>query len=277
MLSRATLRLGWEVRGLLFHKPREFRPTTGTRRSCFLCTTWRSGSTFLGDAVRSVADLDLSRERFYLNPQQASLGAVLRGRSLLAFLDHLVDGEANRQGIFGTKVMWADFLPVLRRLRRIPDFRGGSDLDILRAVFPAPTFLFLTRTDKLRQAISFYRAAGSRVWHRDDRGHLYVTPRPARSEPEYDRPALEAALERIGRSEQAWRGFFRSNAIEPLHLTYEEVCTSLPDAVGRVLERLGLAGSRERLDGVRSKYVKIADAKTDAWVERFRGDRGEER
>ena len=154
-LATAHLRLLWELRALGLGPA---LPSRAPLRSCFLCTNWRSGSTHLGHSVFLAAGLDLSEEPFYLRSQRRLLGSVLRGRSLLAYLDHLKRRATNRHGVFGTKVMWAQFDAVLRRLRELPDFRSLGELDTLKAVFPEPTFLFLTRTDKLRQAISFYRA-----------------------------------------------------------------------------------------------------------------------
>ncbi|MBI2835571.1 MAG: glycosyltransferase [Acidobacteria bacterium] len=265
-------RLRWRARVALSRLWPDFQPPCGARRCCFLCTTWRSGSTFLGHAVLVAADLDLATEHFYLQTQEASLGSVLRGRSLLFYLERLMGCRTNPYGIFGTKVMWRDFEVVLRRLRQLPELRSLTELDALRAVFPKPLFLFLTRADKLRQAISLYRAEASNVWHRYDDGRSYVTPRRAPVEPEYDYAGIRRALERVARADMAWRDFFRRNGIQPLEMTYEAVSASLSGTVGRILEWLGQEVPAERLGRVRSKYVKLADAKTEEWVRRYQRD-----
>ncbi len=274
-VSRVTLWLSWGARAVLYRVRPESGLANRPRQSCFLCTTWRTGSTFLGDAVLAAVDLDLSREPFYLSHQQASLGAVLRGRSLLLYLDRVVVARGtNQHGIFGTKTMWTHFQEVLRCLRAIPEYRSLGEFEVLRSVFPEPVFLFLTRRDKLRQAISFYRAQTSQVWHRDDSGRLYTTPGPARVDPEYDYVRIRAARETIRKEEEGWRDFFHRNGIQPLEMSYEETCENLPAVRGRILERLGHRVQDERLGGARSKYVKLADPKTEEWVERFRSDSG---
>jgi len=201
---------------------------------------------------------------------------VLRGRSLLLYLDRVAVAQGtNQDGLFGAKMMWTHFEELLRSLRAIPGFRSLGEIEVLRSVFPEPVFLFLTRRDKLRQAISFYRAQTSRVWHRDDGGRLYVTRQPARVDPEYDYARIRAARETIRRAEEGWRDFFVRNGIQPMEMSYEDTCENLPLVVGRILERLGHRVQDERLARARSKYVKLADPRTEEWVERFRVDSGE--
>ena len=270
-LSRLTMRVRWAARSVLSGNGAA-AGVSRPRRACFLCTTWRSGSTFLGDALLAAADLDLSREPLWLKREQATLGAVLTGRSLRLYLDGVIERGTNPSGIFGTKVMWPDFRATLARLQTLAEFRSQDELGVLRAVFGEPVFLFLTRSDKLRQAISLYRARATRVWHRDHSGRVYMTPGRALADVDYDFAAIRAARDRILREEERWRDFFRRNGIAPLELTYDELCEDLQAAVGRVLAHIGEDSSRERVERAHSKYVKLADARTEEWVARFQAE-----
>ena len=75
-------------------------------------------------------------------------------------------------------------------------------------------------------------------------------------------------------ADEAWRDFFRRNGIEPLELTYEEVSADLAAAVRRILEWLGHEVPAELPSRLHSRYVKLANADTEGWVERFHRDSG---
>ena len=66
-------------------------------------------------------------------------------------------------GVFGAKVLWHQFEHLLVKLRRIQG-NGLSDLELLDRTFPDLRYIFLTRRDKIRQAISYDRAIRSGVW-----------------------------------------------------------------------------------------------------------------
>jgi LPS sulfotransferase NodH len=66
-----------------------------------------------------------------------------------------------------------------------------------------------------------------------------------------------------------WAEFFQRNAIEPLAITYEELCTEYPATVRRVLDFLHIRPPRHFALGP-PRTVRQADAITEEWVERWR-------
>ena len=64
-------------------------------------------------------------------------------------------------GVFAAKLMWGYFADLLARLGTTPD---GSAVEALAARFGAPSWVHVTRADKVAQAVSLWRALQTRAW-----------------------------------------------------------------------------------------------------------------
>src|SRR5262245_62951512 len=76
-----------------------------------------------------------------------------RPSSVPTYIDRLHDHRSSATGAFGVKLHWAQ----LRRLRK------DSGVDLLDLLAPHRV-VFMTRRDRERQAISYYRARRTKVW-----------------------------------------------------------------------------------------------------------------
>ena len=70
---------------------------------------------------------------------------------------------------------------------------------------------------------------------------------------------------------QAWNTWFTQNSIDPLRITYEALDND-PEAIVRsVLDFIGVASARITTD---APTIRMADATSLAWAERFKAETG---
>lgn len=87
--------------------------------------------------------------------------------------------------------------------------------------------------------------------------------------PVFDLKLIEDCLTCSARAEELWAEFFTRNELEPLAITYEELCADYPGTVRRVFNFLRIRPPRH-FDLGRPRTVRQADALTEEWVERYR-------
>lgn len=227
----------------------------------------RSGSTLLCRALWDTALAGAPKE--YFNAQHmadfaARFGAPPLGpyvRSIFArprswgryrmesYLHRLEAIRTSPNGVFGAKI----------HIDQIRSQFQGRGLDPQR-LLGHPRFVQITRSDRLRQAISFVRAMQTGQWSSEMR---------STAEPRYDPARIRASLERIEREEAEWQAFFRSRSIQPFETTHEELVADHEAVIRAVLDFLEVPG-REAAVIHPPTLRKQADATTEEWIERFR-------
>ena len=67
-------------------------------------------------------------------------------------------------GVFATKLMWRH-LPELQALAgELPEYAGLQPVELLTVLFGDPRYVLVSRRDKVRQAVSMWRALQTRSW-----------------------------------------------------------------------------------------------------------------
>jgi len=100
-------------------------------------------------------------------------------------------------------------------------------------------FIFLTRDNLVRQAISLIIAQKSGRWGSWSRGGRAV------AESEYDFAAIASTIDAIAAENSQWDRFFGAFAIRPLRMTYETLTADLESASARARDFLGLPDQRQ--------------------------------
>jgi trehalose 2-sulfotransferase len=273
---------------------------TMPERSYLVCATPRSGSTLLCEALESTGVAGRPREYFEQlketgvprRPREYFWG--LRSPEVIRLLPH--DSEFDRDsessatwsrddyarhlaaalqngttpnGVFGAKLMWGYFNDFIELMRGIPRFGGMGDGSLLNAAFPELRYVFVSRSDKVRQAVSLWRALQTRVW-RKEVGAPGEEPAPAlRSVYSFD--AIDHLLDQLRRHEDAWRGFFFRIGQRPFNLFYEEVAGDLEGAVARTLEALRIERPAPPLVAHRP-LSRQSDDLSESWVQSYLED-----
>jgi trehalose 2-sulfotransferase len=268
---------------------------------CYLvCATPRSGSTLLCETLEATGVAGRPREYFEelketgvprrpreyfwglrspevirLLPQESQLDRESERRptwsrdDYTAHLAAAVRSATTPNGVFGCKMMWGYFADFLELMRGIHRFAGMGDGSLLSSAFPNLHYVFISRSDKVRQAVSLWRALQTWVW-RNATGAPAEEPLPDRRAV-YSFDAIDHLLGQLRRHEDAWRGFFFRIGQQPLPLFYEEIAGDPDAAAGRVLDAVGVSREREPARPART-MSRQSDELSESWVQSYLED-----
>jgi len=274
-------------------------PAVQPERCYLVCATQRSGSTLLCEALESTGVAGRPREYFEelketgVPRRPREYFWELRSPEVFRLLPHdsQLDRESERSptwsrdnyavhleaalragttpnGVFASKLMWSYFNDFMALMRGIPRLGGMGDGSLLNAAFPELRYVFVSRSDKVRQAVSMWRALQTWVWRQE-------AGAPADEHPErrpvYSFDAIDHLLEQLRRQEDAWRGFFFRIGQRPLALYYEEIAGDLEGTVGRVLDDMRIPRPEQMLPQ-RQRMGRQSDELSESWVQSYLED-----
>lgn len=235
-------------------------------------TIWfsqRTGSTLLCEALRSTGiagrpgewlhDVDAARSL-----AQLSSGEVAAWRSKI-----WVDGSTPN-GVFGLKHSFYEphFSSLIEALRRLPGAPGSESPrpQLWEHAFPNHHHIFMTRRNKVRLAVSWWRAIQSQEWHRKQG----TVPQPSDLADAYNFDAIAHLLRESVLREAGIQAFFAEGEIVPLTVVYEDFITDYAGTVRRVIDFLGLES--EDITVAPPAFARIAGEVAERWVQRFRAE-----
>jgi trehalose 2-sulfotransferase len=166
--------------------------------------------------------------------------------------------------MWASKMMQNYLADAVARLRAWPQLRlanGASDRAVLETAFPGLRYVWLRREDKLRQAISWWRADVTGRWAR-----MPATV-PA-APPAFDREAIAGLVRYAEACEDGWRSWFAANSLDPLEITYEDMAGDLDKAVRDIAAFLDVTLPPD-LAPIRPQMQRQADQHTDRFVQQF--------
>ena len=165
-------------------------------------------------------------------------------------------------GVFAAKLMWGylgDFATLLRGIEGLADLHVPQ---LFASVFPDLHYVQITRTDKVRQAVSLWKAVQTQAWRRDAGNDS-----AARVEPEFSFRAINYLVRLLTAHDASWDAYFLGLGIEPLKVTYEELAERPEPVVRRVLDHLGIEPPVP-LDIGEPRLEAQADELSEDWVRR---------
>jgi trehalose 2-sulfotransferase len=281
-------------------------------RAFLVCATPRSGSTLVCQALKKTgvagrpeeyfeALLHSGRprrpEEYFIGVDDYSILDHLGERNLAdepqprsplwsrtaydRYVEWAIETGTTSNGVFSAKLMWGYFGDFVSLLRNVPRYRDLPLAELMPAVFGDLTFVRVVRANKIRQAVSLWKAVQTATWreetHRerslDDLDEGPDSP-PYRSFLQDHRPqlrfhyrAIAHLLDQILFEEAAWDAFFEHCGVRPLLVLYENFAADPRASTVSVLERLGLPMSPD-LD-VQPRMRRQSDGINDDWVRRF--------
>ncbi|GAC1614283.1 MAG: hypothetical protein NVS4B7_06270 [Ktedonobacteraceae bacterium] len=167
--------------------------------SYLICATPRSGSTLLCEALTSTSLAGYPKEYFEalkntglprrpgeyfenseakdicdLSGQLSTLDAVSVHPTFtgdLSYADYLMqvlEEGTTPNGVFGAKMMWSYFDDFISNVRQIPNYSDMATSDLVSTLFPDLHYIWITRQDKVRQAVSLWKAIQTYTWRLDE-------------------------------------------------------------------------------------------------------------
>src|ERR1700753_877289 len=253
-------------------------------RSYIVCATPRSGSTLVCHALGETGVAGRPEEYFEAlrhsgrprRPEEYFLGvedqsirdhlgeraigseppprSPLRGRPADdRYLEWAFEAGTTPNGIFGAKLMWGYFGEFVSLLRNVPAYRDLPLAELLPAVFPDLTFVRVVRANKVRQAVSLWKAVQTATWREDQATSTAVSVEddgspPYRSFIEEHRPqlrfhyrAIHHLLEGLLTEEPASAPFSGPSGNKPILVLYENFAGDYETSTMNLLERLDLS------------------------------------
>ena len=243
------------------------RPLRGTARlSYFISTSPRTGGFLLAEALESTRIAGRPREYFDRVFQQ-NWRETLAVVSDAEYFEKALAAGTTPNDVFGAKVLWHQFEHLLVKLQLIQG-NGLSDIELLRRTFPELRYVFLTRRDKIRQAVSYDRAIRSGVWWSISANADQQISEPPVPAPPFSFEKIDDWVTRLTEFESNWRRHFKRIGVEPFEVAYEDLVGSYESTVHTILRFLDLPISEARKVAL-PRLRKQADEVTEEWVRRY--------
>jgi trehalose 2-sulfotransferase len=173
---------------------------------------------------------------------------------------------ATDNGVAGAKLMWAYFFDFLAQAREVPEWAWLDHDKLMGSIFPGTRYLWVSRRDKVRQGISWWRAEASGQWA------LASGDAPAREPEELDLAAAKNLVEVARIHDDAWGQYFTQRRIEPWHIYYEDLVEDLTGATASALGYLGLDDTGRK--AVTPRLQRQADELTERFVAEYQAAQG---
>ncbi len=240
------------------------------KKSYRIWFTQRNGSTLLCKGLESTGIAGIPGEYFNLinTDSLSEQHGVQTYEELKAKLWQL---GTSKNGIFGIKHSWfADRHEKISR--EIAALRGWAatpsiNHEILFAdLFPNCKHIYLTRRNKVRQAVSWWKAIQDDVWHLE-KGKAHQND-AAFYEEKYDFNALNHLFKEATLRECAIQAYFSQYSITALTLVYEDFIQDFEGTIRKVVDYLEIDASDFTVGGF--YYKKTASTGSELWVQRFR-------
>jgi trehalose 2-sulfotransferase len=282
-------------------------------RAFLVCATPRSGSTLVCQTLRKTGVAGVPDEYFEAllhsgrprRPEEYFLGVGDKsvfdhlGERTVAdepqprsplwsrtaydrYLEWAIETGTTPNGVFSAKLMWGYFGDFISLLRNIPRYRDLPLAELLPAVFPELTYVRVVRANKIRQAVSLWKAVQTATWREVDSGRGLSLDEigEGSDEPPYKhflqehRPqlrfhyrAIAHLLDQILVEEASWDAFFEHCGIRPLLVLYENFAGDPHTSTLSILERLHLEAPPDM--HIEPRMRRQSDGINDDWVRRF--------
>jgi LPS sulfotransferase NodH len=280
---------------------------TVPERSYLVCATPRSGSTLVCQSLKETGIAGRPEEYFEAllqsgrprRPEQYFTGvddqsifdhlgqlgrsdeplprSPLWSRSAYdRYLEWVLETGTTANGVFGAKLMWGYFGDFVSLLRNIPDYRDAPLAELLPRVFPNLSFVRVVRANKVRQAVSLWKAVQTASWRQEEGsgGDGERADQPYKAYLESRGPqlrfhyrAISHLLDVILAEEASWDAFFEHTRIKPELVLYENFYADHEVATRNIVERLGL----ELPPGwqVQPRMKRQSTGLNDDWARRY--------
>ncbi|AZN38278.1 Stf0 family sulfotransferase [Paenibacillus albus] len=167
-------------------------------------------------------------------------------------------------GVFGIKVGFEQhWIDAFRSLFELPEH--ASRAEVWSTAFPnCSKHIYMTRRNKVRLAVSWWRAIVSGEWHRK----FGEKPQEHDLADKYNFDAIKHLVFESMLFEAAIEDFLTESNIQPMTIVYEDFVQDYEGTVRRALEFLDIPADHVNI--APPVFDKLADDVAEQWVQRFR-------
>jgi LPS sulfotransferase NodH len=232
------------------------------RLSYTIWFTQRTGSTLLCQALEATQVAGIPNEWLYVwwKDQRWDHPADLQLR--------LWEHGCTSNSVFGVKHSFHEpnFTQLIEMFRQFPGCppKEPNRLNVWEHAFPNHKHIFMTRRNKVRLAVSWWKAIKSQEWHR----RSGASPKSVDLTDAYSFDAIQHLFDECSMREAGIQEFFSEGNIVPLTIVYEDFVLEYEKTVRKVLEFLELDTMSISIPS--PTLVPTADHVSEEWVQRFR-------
>jgi len=240
-----------------------FRQTRGY----VIWATPRCGGTLLS-RILTATNIAGRPEEYFFRPLEEYYSRLWCCGTFEDYLRAALSQATTPNGVVGLKFDAGDYLSHFdARLRTLSEFCNSKEptITILRSLLGHLKFIWLMRRNKVRQCVSWLKAAQTGEWMRDviSNGNYNIKPR-------YDYGAIERLVNECVMREAAYQEIFDEVEIHPLTIVYEDMIEDIEGTVRRIIQYLELEMVLPIAKAEDIGMVRQADATNEEWVQRYR-------
>jgi LPS sulfotransferase NodH len=232
-----------------------------------VASTPRSGSSLLCEALTNTGVAGRPQEYFWEGYEPhwyAEWGAT----DYREYVRGAIGQGMTPNCVFGAKIMWAHLGDFLRKLRSVPEYDAPRTHEALELAFPNLHYIWISRREKDRQAVSLWKAEQTDIWNMP-----VGESREARRQPEFDFEAIDRLARQLQDHDAAWERYFQEAGVEAFTVVYEDLVGAYEETALEALDYLGV--KRSAAQPFRERQLqRQADAISEEWVRRYRELRG---
>ena len=225
----------------------EFEGSPPPSTSFLVCSLPRSGSSLLCDVLASTELAGAPSEYFDAN-QMAEFRHTWGATTFEQYLAALVAKKTSPNGVFGVKAHYHQLFDA---------FPGGDP----GGAFPNLHHVYITRADRVRQAVSFAIATQTEKWSSLQAGN---GTRAA-----YSATEIDAFIEWIEREEAAWERYLAGSSAPVCRVVYEDLVADVGGTALEVMRFLGIEVPRA-YEVPAPTLARQAGGLNEDWVARYR-------
>ena len=215
----------------------------------------RSGSTLLCRLLWNRGSAGLPHEYFHRRHRAELSERWGVGPGLEGYLAELARRRTGGNGTFGFK---AHFPQVEEAF-----LSAGADP---AQAFPGLRVVYVYRSDRVSQAVSFDLASATGLWSGEASAWAATGAKP-----EYDFERLWGRLRRILNIENSWEAYFEERGLDPLRLRFEDLVADPERAADRVCDYVGVERTGEVARGL-PLLPSQHEAANEEWARRLAAD-----
>ena len=242
---------------------------TDAHTACVICTAPRTGSSLLGEALKSTGWAGRPMEYFDIHKQNEQTWInefkIAQDKD---YLEKVIAAGTTPNGVFGLKLHWhqvpalsAKFASALGTQSNLPNTALNN---LLERRFSTVHYLWLRRRNTVAQGISYYRATQSGIWRVRRAG---VSPNSTFALP-FDFAEIDRFIRLVENFDRSWNDFFTQKKIKALALTYEDFVADYENTIRAVCKYIGVDSKVVAISP--HAYRQQADSLSLEWEHEYR-------
>ncbi len=184
---------------------------------------------------------------------------------------HIWEIGSTSNGVFGLKHSYCEpqISQLIETFRKFPNCPQNEHnrTAIWEHAFPNHRHILMTRRNKVRLAVSWWKAIQTQEWYRLQGNK----PQPKELSEAYSFDAINHLYAEASMREAGLQEFFAEGNIVPLTIVYEDFIQEYERSIRLILDYLGLEVASAKID--KPYFTKLADEISEEWAQRFRAER----